>query len=77
MPSALAVLRLIDRLILGRRLHREIARFLPLEDTINITGSVPVLVHKIRPVREQATTGDEVAFEVNHGQLMFGRKHDD
>ena len=60
-PSALAVLRLIDQLVLGRRLHRQVGRFLALEDTIYVAGRASILVDKIRPVRDQAAAGDELA----------------
>ena len=43
-PSALAVLRLIDQLVLGRRLHRQVGRLLALEDAIDVAGRAPVLV---------------------------------
>ena len=43
-PSALAVLRLIDELVLGRRLHRQVGRLLALEDAVDVAGRTPVLV---------------------------------
>ena len=43
-PSALAVLRLIDQLVLGRRLHRQVGRLLALEDAVDVAGRAPVLV---------------------------------
>ena len=62
-PSALAVLRLITRLVLGRRLHRQVGRLLALEDAIDVAGRAPVLVDQIRPIGDQAAGGDEEAFE--------------
>ena len=37
-PSAFAVLRLIDQLELGRRLHRQVGRLLALEDAVDVAG---------------------------------------
>ena len=45
-PSALAVLRLIDQLVLGRRLHRQVGRLLALEDAVDVAGRAPVLVDR-------------------------------
>ena len=41
-PSALAVLRLIAELVLGRRLHRQIGRLLALENTVDVAGGASV-----------------------------------
>ena len=60
-PSALAVLRLIDQLVLGRRLHRQVGGLLALEDAVDVAGRAPVLVDPIRPVGDQAAAGDEEA----------------
>ena len=76
-PSALAVLRLIDQLVLGRRLHRQVGRLLALEDAVDVAGRAPVLVDQIRPVGDQATGGDEVAAGVDRGQPVPGRQRDD
>jgi hypothetical protein len=38
MPSALAVLSLMTRLLLGRRLHRQVGWLLAFEDAIEIAG---------------------------------------
>ena len=76
-PSALAVLRLIDQLVLGRRLHRQVGRLLALEDAIDVAGRAPVLVDQIRPVGDQAAAGDEEAVGVDRGQLVPGRQRDD
>ena len=58
-PSALAVLRLIDQLVLGRRLHRQVGRLLALEDAIDVAGRAPELVDQIGPIGDQAAVGDE------------------
>ena len=76
-PSALAVLRLIDQLVPGRRLHRQVGRLLALEDAIDVAGRAPVLVDEISPIGDQAAAGDEVASVVDRGQLVPGRQRDD
>ncbi len=76
-PSALAVLRLITSLVLGRRLHRQVGRLLALEDAVDVAGRAPVLVDEIRPIGDQAAGGDEDAFEVDRRQLVPGRQRDD
>ena len=65
------------RLVLGRRLHRQVGRLLALEDAIDVAGRAPVLVDVIRPIGDQAAGGDEEAFEVDRGQLVPGRQRDD
>jgi hypothetical protein len=46
-PSAFAVLRLIGSLVLGRCLYRQVGRLLALEDAIDVSGGLPVLVKQI------------------------------
>ena len=65
------------RLVLGRRLHRQVGRLLALEDAVDVAGRAPVLVDLIRPIGDQAAGGDEGAFEVDRGQLVPGRQRDD
>ena len=55
----MAVLRLIDQLVLGRRLHRQVRRLLALEDAIDVVGSAPILVDGIVSIGDQAAVGDE------------------
>ena len=73
----MAVLRLIDQLVLGRRLHRQVGWLLALEDAIDVAGRAPVLVDEIRPIGDQAAAGDEEAVGVDRGQLVPGRQRDD
>jgi hypothetical protein len=40
-PISLAVLRLITRLVLGWRLHRQVGRFLILKDVVDIARKAP------------------------------------
>src|SRR5262245_64353728 len=52
----------VDReLVLGRCLHRKIARLLAFKDAIDIAGRLPVLVDKIRPIGDQPAVGSEEA----------------
>ncbi len=76
-PSALAVLRLIDQFVLGRRLHRQVGRLLAFEDAIDIARGAPVMVDAIGPVGDQAAGVDEEASGVDRGQFVPGRQRDD
>ena len=62
---------------LGLRLHRKICWFLAFQDAIDIARRAAELVDKIRPVGDQAASGDEGAFGVDRGQLVPGCKRDD
>ena len=47
----------IDRkLVLGRRLHRQVGRLLALEDTIDVAGRAAKLVDEIRSIRDQSAS---------------------
>ena len=67
-PSALAVLRLITSSYLVGA-HRQVGRFLALEDAIDVAGRKPVLVWQIGPVGDQAAAGDGEAIGVDCGSL--------
>ena len=54
-------LEIEHRFVLGRRLHRQVCRLLAFEDAIDVAGRAPVLIDWIRPVGNQAATGNEVA----------------
>ena len=73
----MAVLRLMHRLVFGRRLYRKIGRLLALKDAIDIAGRLPKLVDEIRPIRHQAAGSDEEAFPIDRRQLVPGRQRDD
>src|SRR5262249_28082654 len=47
------------KLVLRGRLHRQVGRFLALEDAIDVAGSAPVLVEEIRPIGDQAASDDK------------------
>ena len=50
-----------DELVLGRRLHRQVAGLLAPEDAVNIAGRTPELVDEIRTVGDEAPGYDVVA----------------
>src|SRR5262249_56895733 len=75
--SALAVFRLITISYLGRRLHRQVGRFLAFKDPIDVAGCTPVRVDRIRPIGHQAAAGDEEAEWVDRGQFVLGCEGDD
>src|SRR5215831_20672316 len=56
--ESLGGLQVEDDLVLGRRLHGEVGRSLAPEDTVNVAGRLPVLLKKIRPIRDQAAGGN-------------------
>ena len=73
-PERLRGLEVDDQLVLGRRLHRQVGRFLALEDAIDVAGRAPELVDLVRPIGDQAAGGDEEAFAVDRRQLVPGRQ---
>jgi hypothetical protein len=48
--ESLRGLEIYDQLVLGRCLHRKIARLLALEDPVDVSGRLSELVNDIRPV---------------------------
>ena len=50
-----------NQLVLGRRLHRQVGRLLPLEDAVDVAGRLAVLVERIRPVGDEAAVANKVA----------------
>jgi hypothetical protein len=60
----------IDRqLVFGRSLHRQISRLLALKYSIDVTGRPSELIDQTRPIRDQATAGNEKALKEDGGQL--------
>ena len=47
--EGLGSLQVDDRLVLGRRLHRQVGRFFALEDAVDVAGGTPELVDGISP----------------------------
>src|SRR6516164_332095 len=73
-PSGLEV---DHQLVLGGRLHGQIAGLLALEDAVDVAGGAAELVDKTRPIRDQAAGSDEKALVVDCGQLVPSRQRDD
>ena len=67
--EGLGGLEIDHQFVLGRRLHREVARLFALEDAVDVAGRPTELVDRIRPVRDQATLGDGEAIGVDRGNL--------
>ena len=72
-PNRLGGFQVDDQLELGRRLHRQVGGLLALEDAIDIAGRAAVLVYVIRPVGDQAASGDKGAVGVNGRQFVQRR----
>ena len=66
-------LEIDHQLVLGRCLHRQVGRFLALENTIDVGGSAARVVGKIGSIGDQATGSDKGAYEEDRGQLVSGR----
>src|SRR4029077_12222528 len=58
------------QIVLGRRLHRQVSRFLAPEDTIDVAGCLPELVYEIGTVGDQAAAGDVETAGEDRGQLV-------
>src|SRR6516164_7856842 len=66
-----------DQFVLGRRLHGEVAGLLALKNAIDITCRASLLVEEVRPIADQAASGDEQAIGVDCGQSVSGGERDD
>ena len=51
--ECLGGLEIEHQLVLGRRLHGQVGRFLALEDAIDIASRLPILVDQIRTIGNQ------------------------
>src|SRR5262245_59140527 len=60
------------KLILGRRLNRQVGRLSPFEDAINVAGAGSILVRYIGPIGDQPAVGDKIAENVNGRQTVPG-----
>src|SRR5262249_33587304 len=65
------------QLVLRGRLHRQVGRFLALEDAVDVAGCLPVLLDLIGSIRDQTTRSYEGTQEVERRQLVLRRKRDD
>jgi hypothetical protein len=48
-------LEIDHQLVLGRRLHRKISRFLALEDAVDVSGRAPMQVDSVGPVGDETS----------------------
>ena len=74
MPSAFAVLRLIDHLILGRRLDRQVSWLLTLEDAIDVARGSAMWIDCVGPICEETAGAREIAEWIDRGQTVAGSK---
>jgi hypothetical protein len=74
--ECLSRLKVDHQFELGRRLHGQIGRLLASQYAIDVTGRLPVLVNKIRPIRNQTAASCEVTSKVDSGQLVPSRERD-
>jgi len=65
------------QLVFGRRLHRQVARLLALEDAINIPSRASALVDHIGSDANQTAASNEVTERVHGRQLVASRERDD
>src|SRR5436309_3947935 len=65
------------QLVFGWRLHREVGRFLALEDAIDIGCCLPVGLEHLNSIRRQAAACDEVAERIDRRQAVLGGERDD
>src|SRR5262249_16037340 len=70
-------LEIDDELVLGRRLHRQVSRFLPAQDAIDVASRAAVLVEVVEAVGDQAAAHDVDAVGVDRRQTVPRRKCDD
>jgi hypothetical protein len=61
------------QLVLGRRLYRQVSRFLPPEDAIDVAGRAPELIVEIGPIGDQPAGFDEVPLHIDRRQFVLGR----
>src|SRR3954454_20658210 len=69
-------LEVYHKLILGRRLHRQVGGLLTLQNAIDIRGRATYPIVKAWPVTEQSAILNIVAVRINRGQLVASRKAD-
>jgi hypothetical protein len=70
-------LEIDHQLVLRRRLHWQVGRFLALEDAIDVTGRLPILFDLIGTIGDQPAGGDEVAVSTDCGQPVLRGLCDD
>ena len=73
----LGSLQIDDRLVLGRRLHRQISWLLALEDAVDVAGRAAILFLQSRSVGRKTTGRDEVAERIDRSQPVAFRNRRD
>src|SRR5215510_5492167 len=76
-PQRLGCLKIDSQFVLCWRLYWKIGGLFTFKDAIDVACRAAVLVEEIRPIGDQATLGDEVAFVIDRRQLVVGREADD
>src|SRR6516162_4343135 len=66
-----------DHLEPGRKLHREIARFLAAQDAIDIGGGATIVVYHVGSVGEQTAVSGKVRRPKNRRDVAPGRRQYD
>jgi len=65
------------QLIFGRALHWKVGGLFALEDAIHVASSLPVLINRVRCVRNKATSSDEGTERIDRRQSVSRRQRDD
>ena len=73
----LGSLEVDHQLVLGWSLHRQVGRFLTLEDAINILSRLTEKFDAIGSITHQPALSDKEPAGVDRGQLVTGRQRDD
>src|SRR5215831_17604297 len=76
-PERLGGLQIDDQVILGRRLYRQVARLLALQDAIDVGSGAAELIKRIGSVADQAAINDVITEGIDRRQSQAGRKSDD
>src|SRR6476619_2370344 len=66
-----------QELVFRRVLHRQVGRFLDLQDAVNVASCATMLVDLIRSVGNQATIGGPTGSGIDGWQSVPGRERDD
>src|SRR5262245_49384683 len=77
MTESLLCLEVDHKLVLGRRLHRKVGRFLAAQDAVDIARGATQLINGVGAVADQAAIFDEVSERIDGGQPMARGKLDD
>src|SRR6516225_704400 len=66
-----------DHFELGRKLHREIARFIAAQNAIHIGGGATVGLYPVGCVGEQAAVSDKLRLPIDRRYVVSGRRRYD